>query len=307
MKSLHVALLLFCLLGEQGSTLAFFKATHQLPPNRHWLRFEFNGGETRIKLHLGHLRDLARMNWEHADQILGEINLLPRTSNPLLAVWLLVKSARLEAEAIEQHNNLIRGIALSLTQTEQDKIWQEGNRSKEIKDKAVQVYENIYHTLTGDEKLLQLLAMTDPDSYSYKAMVEARANDIERDWLDYTALEQLLRRHAPELTNNSRIEWQDIEKLKNKISKEIGLPTPTPVDASTNLAKVRSNVDSHRLSRSAAEKRSESLYYLATASELLSLKQLQHFYQLYGDLMQLRSLSKDDFPLTPALVLARES
>lgn len=308
MNFLRALLLLFCLLGGQGSTLAFFKPM-QLPPNRHWLLFEFNGGEARAKLHLEQLRELAGIDKERTDEIWQAINLLPHSSDPLLTIWLLLKVTRIRIEAAEQLDNLIRDIDLPLSQTEQDKIWQERDRRKEIENKAVQVYESIYRTLSINEQLPQLLDVADPDSY--KRMVETKSNEIEKSWHDHMRLEQLLHRQAPELANNSHIEWHDIEKLKHKLNQKLALPPSSmSADILTTLDKVGFN---HYLSRSTAEKRSKALYYLAIVTELWGadkheqLKESQRFNQLFSDLMRLRSLNKDDFPLIPALVLGEGS
>ena len=77
MKHLYTGLLLVCLLVIQDTAVAFFFRTKPLTPNRHWLKFKYEGGEVEVKLNLKNLRVLAERNAARAQEVFDSIELLP--------------------------------------------------------------------------------------------------------------------------------------------------------------------------------------------------------------------------------------
>ena len=198
MKRLHLSLALVGLLVGQSSASAFLFKPSSLPPNRHWLTFKRDGREVGVKLNLKRLRVLGEKDAERAQELMHTINLLPQVNNPLLVVNLLKRATANLGWAIKEA--LPAEGEDRLSQSEQDTLWVEGHKRKEIERIVFGVYDDVLNSLLSNTKLLQLLAITDPYLNDYQSMLEIRIEAIDSAWSDNTELTKLASRYKLDTT-----------------------------------------------------------------------------------------------------------
>ena len=186
------------------------------PPEQRSLHFILNDNEVTIKVGVEGLRKLRGMDAARADEVLHFINLLPRVSNPALVACLLKQAAVSQYLFVEQYNKLTAKGRRNLAQPEQDKIWTEGHKNKEIQNVVIRVYINTCDSLIRSKELRRLRWTSIGSAHSRKRwlyenpledsteesshgkMVEARIDDIRKTWSERIKKESVFNRYGLE-------------------------------------------------------------------------------------------------------------